>query len=176
MFNGRRISLVLGGGGLKGLAHIGVLKVLVDHGIVPDEYVGTSVGSIVAAMAAGGLPPPEIERRALAIRRSDILDYDWKGLIFRRSRVRSFYRGAALRAWLRRTLPVLRFDRLLKPAYFTAVDMMSGQETVWGGPGTRDLPLDDCVAASCAIPGIFPPVDVGGRPHVDGSLVDTLPV
>jgi NTE family protein len=176
MFNGRRISLVLGGGGLKGLAHIGVLKVLAAHGIVPDEYVGTSVGSIVVAMAAGGLRPEEIERIALSIRRSDILDYDWKGLILRRSRIRSLYRGDALRAWLRRVLPVTRFDRLLKPAFFTSVDMGTCQEKVWGAPGTRDLPLVSCVAASCAIPGFYPPMEIDGRHYVDGTLVDTLPV
>src|SRR5688572_9774406 len=112
MFNGRRVSLVLGGGGLKGLAHIGVLKVFAAHGIVPDEYVGTSVVSIVAALAASGLKPEEIERAALSLRRSDILDYDWKGLVLRRGRVRSLYKGQALRAWLKRTLPVDRFDGL----------------------------------------------------------------
>lgn len=176
MFNGRRVSLVLGGGGLKGLAHIGVLKVLAAHGIVPDEYVGSSVGSIVAALAASGLSPAGIERIALSIRRSDILDYDWKGLILRRTRVRSLYRGVALRAWLKRVLPVERFDQLLKPVYFTSVNMDTYQETIWGGPGTRDLPLHDCLAASCAIPGIYPPVEIRGRHYVDGTLVDTLPV
>jgi len=176
MFNGRRISLVLGGGGLKGLAHIGVLKVLATHGIVPDEYVGTSVGSVVAALAAGGLMPEEIERIALDIRRADILDYDWKGLILRRGRVRSLYKGVALRSWLRRVLPVDRFDQLLKPAYFTSVDINSGEEIVWGRPASSDLPLHLCVAASCAIPGIYPPIEVGGRNCLDGSLVDTLPV
>ena len=176
MFNGRRISLVLGGGGLKGLAHIGVLKVLASHGIIPDEYVGTSVGSIVAALAAGGLRPEEIERIALSIRRSDILDYDWKGLLLRRSKVRSLYRGDALRAWLRRVLPVGRFDRLLKPAFFTSVDMITCQEVTWGAPGTRHLPLADCVAASCAIPGFYPPMEIEGRNYVDGTLVDALPL
>jgi len=176
MFNGRRVSLVLGGGGLKGLAHIGVLKTLVSHGVVPDEYVGTSVGSIVAALAASGLAPEEIERIALAIRKPDILDYDWKGLILRRGRVRSLYRGLALRAWLHRNLPVDRFDQLAKPAYFTSVDVNTGEEVIWGRPSSRDFPLHECVAASCAIPGIYPPMEIGGRHYVDGSLVDTLPV
>lgn len=176
MLNGRRVSLVLGGGGLKGLAHIGVLKVLASRGIVPDEYVGASVGSIVAALAAGGLLPEQIERIALDIRRSDILDYDWKGLILRRGRVRSLYRGIALRTWLRRVLPVDRFDRLVRPAYFTSVDVNTGEEVIWGRPAARDFPLHECVAASCAIPGIYPPMEIGGRHYIDGSLVDTLPV
>jgi NTE family protein len=176
MFQGRRVSVVLGGGGLKGLAHIGVLKVFAAHGIVPDEYVGTSVGSIVAALAASGLAPEEIERHALSIRRSDILDYDWKGLILRRGKVRSLYRGMALRAWLRRVLPVDRFDKLATPAYFTAVDLNSGEERIWGPDTAADLSLQDCVASSCAIPGMYPPVEISGRYFVDGTLVDTLPV
>jgi len=176
MFQDRRVSLVLGGGGLKGLAHIGVLKVLARYGIVPDEYVGTSVGSIVAALAASGLMPEEIERMALAIRKPDILDYDWKGLILRRGRVRSLYRGVALQDWIRRALPVDRFDQLMKPAYFTSVDINRGEEIAWGREGWNDIPVHLAVAASCAIPGIYPPVEIRGRHFVDGSLVDTLPV
>ena len=176
MFQDRRVALVLGGGGLKGLAHIGVLKVLARHGIVPDEYVGTSVGSIVAALAASGLMPEEIERMALSIRKHDVLDYDWKGLILRRGRVRSLYRGVALREWIRRALPVDRFDQLFKPAYFTSVDLNRGEEIAWGRSGYDDLPVHLAVSASCAIPGIYPPVEIHGRHCVDGSLVDTLPV
>jgi NTE family protein len=176
MFQGKRVSLVLGGGGLKGLAHIGVLKVLARYGIVPDEYVGTSVGSIVAALAAGGLMPEEIERIALQIRKPDILDYDWKGLLLRRGRVRSLYCGRALRAWLQRTLPVTKFDQMMKPAYFATVDINGGQFVVWGRAGFCEPQVDACVAASCAIPGIYPPVEIAGRYYMDGSLMDTLPI
>ena len=130
----------------------------------------------MAALAASGIHPQQIERIALDIRRADILDYDWKGLLLRRGRVRSLYRGAALRAWLRRVLPVDRFDRLVKPAYFTSVDVNSGEQVVWGRPGTSGPPLHECVAASCAIPGIYPPMEIVGRHYLDGSLVDTLPV
>jgi NTE family protein len=176
MYHGKRVSLVLGGGGLKGLAHIGVLKVFAAHGIVPDEYVGTSVGSIVAALAAAGLPPEEIERHALTLRRSDILDYDWKGWILRRGKVRSVYRGLALREWLSRVLPVDRFDQLATPASITSVDVNSSQERVWNRDTAADLSLRDCVASSCAIPGIYPPVEIAGRYYIDGTLTDTLPV
>ena len=72
MIDGKKIAVVLGGGGMKGLAHIGALKALHRHGIVPDEYIGTSVGSFIAAMAAGGLSPDQIEDIGLSIRREDI--------------------------------------------------------------------------------------------------------
>ena len=72
MKDGRKVSVVLGGGGMKGLAHIGALKVLHRWGLVPDEYVGTSVGSYIAAMAAGGMPLAEMELVALSIRQEDL--------------------------------------------------------------------------------------------------------
>ena len=60
MWNGKKVSIVLGGGGLKGLAHVGVLKALEDLKIDVDEYIGTSIGSLVAALAAGGLKADDI--------------------------------------------------------------------------------------------------------------------
>ena len=172
----RKIAIVLGGGGMRGVAHVGVLKVLARHGIVPDFYVGTSVGSLIASMAAGGMMPEEIERAAMSIRRQDILDYDWWGLLLRRGHNRSLYKGKALHDWVRRTLPVDRFDQLLKPAYITSVDVQSGREVVWGMPGLTDVPIHDTIVASCSIPGIYPPKQINRYWFVDGSMVDPLPV
>ncbi len=161
---------------MKGLAHIGALKALHRHGIVPDEYIGTSVGSFIAAMAAGGLSPEQIEDIGLSIRRHDILDYDWLGLLWRRGSSRSLYRGKALHDFFRRTLPVDRWDDLRKPLYITSVDLGSMQEVIWGMPGYREIPIHDCVVASCSIPGIYPPKKINEYHFVDGSLVDTLPI
>lgn len=171
-----KISVVLGGGGMKGLAHIGALKALYRHGIVPDEYVGTSVGSYIAALAAGGLSPEHIEEIGVSIRRKDILDYDWLGMICRPGRARSLYRGKALHDFFRRTLPIDRWDQLRRPLYVTSVDLGSMQEVVWGMPGYREIPVHDCVMASCSIPGIYPPKKINDYHFVDGSLVDVLPV
>jgi len=176
MINGKKLTVVLGGGGVKGLAHIGALKVFHRYGLVPDEFVGTSVGGFIAALAAGGLTPREIEEVALGMRRKDILDYNWLGLLWKRGRARSLYRGKALHDFIRRTLPVDRFDQLLMPLYLTSVDLASAREVIWGMPGYTEIPIHDCVVASCAIPGIFPPKKIGKYHFVDGSLVDTLPV
>lgn len=173
---GKKVAIVLGGGGTKGLAHIGVLKVLDRYGIAPDEYVGTSVGAYIGALAAGGMSAGEIEAVALALRRRDILDYNWLGLLVHRGRARSLYRGKALHDFIRRTLPVDRFDRLPRPLYVTSVELASAREVIWGMPGYREVPIHDCVVASCAIPGIFPPKRINQHYFVDGSLVDTLPV
>jgi NTE family protein len=171
-----KISLVLGGGGMRGLAHIGVVKVLARHGIIPGEYIGTSVGSLVAAMAGGGMMPEEIERIALDLRKKDILDYDWWGLFLRRARNRSVYKGKALHDLVRRVLPVDRFDQLVRPVYITSANVHTGAETVWGMPGLDRVPIHDCVVASCSIPGVFPPKQIEGYWFVDGSMVDPLPL
>jgi NTE family protein len=176
MMQGKKVAIVLGGGGTKGLAHIGVLKVLERYGIAPDEYVGTSVGAYIGALAAGGMSAGEIEDVALSLRRGDILDYNWLGLLVHRGRARSLYRGKALHDFIRRTLPVDRFDRLPRPLYVTSVELASAREVIWGMPGYREVPIHDCVVASCAIPGIFPPKRINQHYFVDGSLVDTLPV
>jgi len=161
---------------MKGLAHIGALKALHRHGIVPDEYIGTSVGGYIGALAAGGLSPDQIEDIGLSIRRHDILDYDWLGLLYKRGLSRSLYRGKALHDFFRRTLPIDRWDDLSKPLYVTSVDLGSGREVIWGMPGYREIPVHDCVVASCSIPGIYPPKKINEYHFVDGSLVDTLPI
>jgi NTE family protein len=176
MINGKKLTIVMGGGGVKGLAHIGALKAFHRYGLVPDEFVGTSVGAFIAALAAGGMSPKEIEETALTMRRKDILDYNWLGLLWRRGRARSLYRGKAFHDFVRRTLPVDRFDQLLMPLYITSVDLASAREVIWGMPGYTEVPIHDCVVASCAIPGVFPPKKIGAYYFLDGSLVDTLPV
>jgi NTE family protein len=176
MIDGRKLVVVLGGGGVRGLAHIGVLKALHRLGLVPDEYVGTSVGGFVAAMAAGGLDPWALETVARSIRRRDVVDLDWLGWFGFRGRCRSLYRGKALHDLVRRSLPVDTFDALPKPLFLSAVDLTTEREVVWGTRGFRDIPVHDCVVASCAIPGVYPPKRIGPFRFVDGSLVDTLPV
>ena len=176
MYQGKRVALVLGGGGLKGLAHIGVLKVLEQFGIIPDEYVGTSVGSLVGAMHAGGMKAAQIEETALSMKKEDILDWNWWDLLWRRGRAKATNKGRALHDFVRRVLPVDRFEQLKKPLYITSVELHSGREVVWGMPGLREVPIHDCVVASCSVPGVFPPKKIYHYQFLDGSIVDTLPV
>lgn len=176
MYEGKRVSVVLGGGGMKGIAHVGVLKVLAKYGIEPDEYIGTSVGSLIGALAAGGLSPEQVEEVALNVHREDILDWNWIGLLWKRGRASSTNRGRAIHDFVRRVLPVDRFDQMKKPLYVTSVDLHTGREVVWGMPEFREVPVHDCVVASCAIPGVFPPKKILRYSFVDGSIVDTLPV
>ncbi|MBI2899574.1 MAG: patatin-like phospholipase family protein [Planctomycetes bacterium] len=176
MLNGKKVTLVLGGGGMKGLAHIGVLKALQAWHIEPDEYVGTSVGAFICALAAGGLSAAEIESVAVTIRKPDILDSNLVSLLWKRGDASSLYRGRALHDFVRRTLPVDRFEELTKPLYMTAVNLTRGEEVIWGMPGLTQVPIHDCVVASCSIPGIYPPKKINRYYFVDGSVVDTLPI
>lgn len=161
---------------MRGVAHVGVLRALRAHAIAPDMYVGTSVGSFVAALAAGGMSPQEIEEVARSIRPDDILDYSWWGLLWKRRRATALCRGRALHDFVRRTLPQDDFARLLVPLYVFTVNLDTGQETVFGMEGFTQVPIHDAVVASCSIPGIFPPKRIHGYRFVDGSLTDSLPI
>src|SRR4051794_1443446 len=77
----RRIALVLGGGGLKGFAHIGVLRALEERGIVPDVYAGTSIGALISAAYLSGSPVELLEERALALRRKDLFRINHFGML-----------------------------------------------------------------------------------------------
>jgi len=176
MLNGKKVTLVLGGGGMKGMAHIGVLKALHSFGIEPDEYVGTSVGSFICALAAGGMSVDQIEAVGRSVGKQDILDSNILNLVWKRGQARSLYRGKAFHDFVRRTLPVDRFEELQKPLYMLAANLSRGEEVIWGMPGLTEVPIHDCVVASCALPGIFPPKKIHRYYFVDGSLVDTLPI
>lgn len=176
MLNGKKVTLVLGGGGMKGMAHIGVLRALRAYGIEPDEYVGTSVGSFICSLAAGGMAVDQIEAVGRSIRREDILDSNLLNLVWKRGQARSLYRGKAFHDFVRRTLPVDRFEDLQKPLFMLAANLTRGEEVIWGMPGLTEVPIHDCVVASCALPGIFPPKKIHRYYFVDGSLVDTLPI
>src|SRR5512132_2845095 len=92
-----RIALVLGGGGLKGFAHIGVLRALQEHGIQPSLYAGTSIGALVAAAYIGGMSADEMQRRAESLKRRDLFRLDHMGMLMERMRAPSIYLEEPLR-------------------------------------------------------------------------------
>jgi NTE family protein len=159
------IGLALGGGAARGFAHIGVMRTLAAHGIVPDVIVGTSIGAVVGGCyAARQLDGLEDWARELTVR--GILSYldislSGSGLI----------RGGHLAAKLEATLTDSRIDDL--PIRFAAIatEFNTGHE-IWLTRGR----LAEALRASYALPGIFPPVLIGGRWLVDGALVNPVPV
>ena len=159
------VGLVLGSGAARGFAHIGVLHALKASGIVPDIVVGTSIGALVGGCYANGrLDPLEDWARSLTMRR--IIGYldvrlGGSGLIG----------GGRLAARLQESIGKTLIEDL--PLRFAAIatEVGTGHE-VWLGRGSLALAL----RASYALPGIFPPVSIGGRWLVDGALVNPMPV
>ena len=173
---GRRIALVLGGGGLKGFAHIGVLRALEERGIVPDLYAGTSIGALIAAAHLGGTPIDQLQTRAEALRKRDLFRINHIGMLLERMRSPSIYLEEPLRALCAGAIPDVTFAELPKRLFVNTVDVDRGARVVWGLPGLEDVSVREAVYASCALPGFFPPGRVGDRTCIDGGVVDNLPV
>lgn len=162
---GAKTGYALGGGGARGLSHIGVLKVLEEHGIYPDVIAGTSIGALVGALYASGLRAADIERALrLDLRRLAMLadvTLPLSGLV----------RGNRVTAALESVLGRLTFEDLKIPFACVATDIIRGQEIT-----IRSGPVITAVRASISVPGIFTPVKVRGRYLVDGGLVNMVPV
>ena len=172
----RRIALVLGGGGLKGFAHIGVLRALAEKNIVPDVYAGTSIGALIAAAYLSGTPVETLAQRAEALRRKELFRLNHFGMLLDRMRAPSIYLEEPLRELVASSITEKTFTDLPKPLLVNSVDIDRGARVVWGLPGLQDVPVRDAVYASCALPGFFPPGRVGDRTCIDGGVVDNLPV
>jgi len=169
-------TLVLSGGGMKGLAHIGVLKALHERGLVPSLVVGTSMGSLVGATWATGMSTAEMIQRARAIRKRDVFQIAHADMALRRMRAPAVYRKEPLDLLLDTLVGDVTFDDLRHQLLVNTVDLNTGSQVLWGRPGFRKVRVADAVFASCALPGILPPREVGGRYCVDGAVVDSLPV
>lgn len=172
----RRIALVLGGGGMKGFAHIGVMKALEERNIHPTLYAGTSIGALLAAARIGGTSAEELGRRAETLRRRDLFRINHLGMLMERMRSPSIYLEEPLRALCSAVVPEGTFDDLALPLLVNTVDLERCSQLVWGTPGLRDANVQDAVYASCALPGYFPPGRVEDRVCVDGGVIDNLPV
>lgn len=157
------VALVLGGGGVKGFAHVGVIKVLEAQGIRPNLIVGTSAGSFVGALYASGLDALALQRVALSIQESDIRDLTLNS--------QGFLIGEKLQQFVNTQVKGKAIHEF--PTRFAAVatDLQSGQKVVfnYGNAG-------QAVRASCSIPNVFLPTRIGNRQYVDGGLVSPVPV
>lgn len=171
-----KVALVLGGGGLKGFAHIGVLAALEEKRIKPAVFAGTSIGSLICAAAAAGMPIEDMTDHAKSLRRRDLFRLNRLSMLLERSHAPSIYQAGPLRAVLASIVGDAKFDDLGTRLLVNTVDLQRGSPVVWGLPGLSDVSVLDAVYASCALPGFYPPGDVAGRSCVDGGVVDNLPV
>jgi NTE family protein len=158
-----RIGLALGGGAARGFAHIGVIQALEESGIRPDLVVGTSAGSLVAALYASGKTSAELIQLADAMDESAITDWAFPG--------RGLIRGEALARFVRQHTAGKTLEQMPLPLGIVATDLDSGAPILFqrGDPGVA-------VRASSAVPAVFQPVRIGTREYVDGGLVSPVPV
>ena len=172
----RPFTLVLSGGGLKGLAHIGVFRALEERGLAPSLVVGSSIGSLIGAAWAAGATPDRMEARALRVRRRDVFQVARVDVALRRLLAPALYRREPLDALVASLVGDITFRDLKRRLLVNTTDLHTGMQVMWGLPGLLDARVADAVTASCALPGIFPPREIGGRAYVDGAVVENLPV
>ncbi len=155
------LGLVLSGGGARGFAHIGVLRVLERAGAKFDVVAGTSMGAILGAIYASGASADDLYDLAKRTNWRDVVDLSLKT---------SLLKGDRLRTFLTELLPPT-FEELELPLAVVATDIESGEEVVMS-----EGDLVTAVRASASFPGAFEPVHLAGRTLADGGIVNNLPV
>jgi NTE family protein len=173
---GSPFALVLSGGGLRGLAHIGVFQALEEYSLVPNLVVGSSIGALIGAAWACGESAEAMTARALQVERRHVFQVAHTDLALRRMRSPAVYRREPLETLIRSIVGTCTFRDVRNRLLVNTVDLASGRQHVWGMPGTENVRLAAVVFASCALPGVFPPQEIGCRQYVDGAIVENLPV
>lgn len=198
------VSLALGGGGLKGVAHLGILKVFEKEGY-PIKYIsGSSAGALIGSLYALGYSTDELLEIALEYAENPPIDFkirplvafeifiktvlNWLKVCKQQPTKKGLVDGKQLDRYLAKLVGDTGFDRLKYPLMITAVDLKSGRLQVFTTPvlGKKlalihdidcytDVSLATAVRASIAIPGIIPPVDYDGKILVDGGVKDNVP-
>jgi NTE family protein len=158
-----RIGLALGGGGAKGFAHIGVIKMLEASGIHADVVAGTSAGSVVGALYASGMDPFQLQEQAFALDETSIRDAGFfsNGLV----------KGQKLQDYINQLVGNRAMDKMRIPFAAVATQLETGERVVFVRGNTGQA-----VRASSSIPGVFEPVEISGKHYVDGGVVSPVPV
>ena len=160
-----KLGLALGGGAARGFAHVGVIAVLEEAGLRPQLVVGTSAGSLVAALYASGKTSAQLQQTALSM--EEVAITDWMLPIIGRG----MFRGDALGRYVNELVAGRLIENMAIPLGIVATDLGSGNAVLFqkGDTGTA-------VRASSAVPAVFVPVKISGREYVDGGLVSPVPV
>lgn len=159
------LALVLGGGGAKGLAHVGVLEELEQANIPIDLVVGCSAGSIIGALYCDCTSTKHLKETLLKLNTNVLVDFDlWNARY-------GLCQGKSLRKFLGKNLSATTFDELKLPFFLVSTDLYSSELVIIGGG-----PLIPAIEASCSIPLVFVPVNLYGRALVDGGVIDPVPV
>lgn len=191
----RKIGLVLGGGGARGLAHIGVMKVLESEKIRPDIIVGTSIGAVVGGALASGMKAGELEERVASFLESDLYrsselkvmgDTESKAEQGLSKRIQSYFKTKIrlahaiftdsilqigdIEEFINFFIPDIQIEETAIPFRAVATDLLSGELVL-----VKKGPLRRSVLASSAVPGALPPVEMNGRQLSDGGIISVVP-
>jgi NTE family protein len=191
----RKIGLVLGGGGARGLAHIGVMKVLESEKIRPDIIVGTSIGAVVGGALASGMKAGELEERIACFLESDLYrsselkvmgDTETKAEQGLSKRIQSYFKTKIrlahalftdsilqigdIEEFINFFIPDIQIEETAIPFRAVATDLLSGELVLM-----KKGPLRRSVLASSAVPGALPPVEMNGRQLSDGGIISVVP-
>jgi NTE family protein len=170
-----RCAFVLSGGGSLGAVQVGMLRALFERGLCPDFMIGTSVGAVNAAWVAGSPEPFGVDDLAeiwLGLRRQDVFPLSpvtgARGLLGRSNHLIA---SDNLRALLERHIPYERLEKARVPLHVVATELKSGRAAI-----LTSGPVVPALLASCAIPGVFPPVTIGRSEYVDGGVASHTPI
>lgn len=158
-----KIGLALGGGAVRGFAHIGVIKMLEAQGVVPDYVVGTSAGSVAGVLYAAGHSGFDLQRIAFDLDAAMVTDWNIFG--------KGLMKGEALQDYIRKLVKGQPIEKLKRPFACVATRLRDGSGILFQ---RGDAAI--AVRASSAVPGIFEPVSISGDEYVDGGLVSPVPV
>lgn len=159
----KRLSLVLGSGGLRGMAHIGVLKVLEEEKIPIHSIVGCSIGSLIGALYASGYSAQRLNRMTHHLQKRE-----WLDLVVPRM---GLFAGKKILTVMEVMTRQRKIEDTKIPLYIVATDLLSGQEVV-----LKEGSIAEAVRASTAVPGIFAPLAKEGKLYADGAIVNPIPV
>ncbi|HAF17629.1 MAG: patatin-like phospholipase family protein [Thermacetogeniaceae bacterium] len=194
----RDLGVALGGGGLLGVAHIGVLEVLEESGISPGIVTGTSAGSLVGALYAAGVEPSVLRDLSMSLQKKDVFSWNFNPYSFIRFLLdnlrdmasfldvvpRALFSGEKIGELVVNLTKKKHLNEIPMTFGVVAVDLITGKKVVFSNklikltPETLyfpNAPLDLAVQASCAIPGVFEPVPYQGALLTDGGLAEMVP-
>lgn len=162
MFKRKKVGLALGGGGARGLAHIGVLKVLEEYNIPIDMISGTSIGAVVGALYCSDLNAKKLEKEATSMNWKQLFDYtiSSKGII----------KGNRLYDFFKKRFNAMKFKDLRIPLYITSYDLEGKREVIFSKGD-----IAKALRSSTSIPGIFFPAENDRKLLVDGAVRDIIP-
>lgn len=159
----KKVAVVLGGGGARGFAHVGVIRELESAGIPIDMIVGVSVGSLIGAIYADSGDSFELEWKSFKIKKEEI--FDFKVFNIRESVVK----GEAIKHYIDKNIETKRIEDMKIPLAIVATDIKTGTPVIF-----RSGSVKAAVRASASVPGVFPPVPYGNKLLVDGGVLGNL--